>query len=91
MLAIWHFSFLCACCQRRLDLCGRAQSESRAYAMTFRIGLLLFPDITQLDLTGPYEVFTKFPEAEVRLIWKTLEPIKAGGGMRIVPDTTFAD
>ena len=59
--------------------------------MTFRIGLLLFPDITQLDLTGPYEVFTKFPEAEVRLIWKTLEPIKAGGGMRIVPDTTFVD
>lgn len=59
--------------------------------MPFRIGLLLFPDITQLDMTGPYEVFTKFPEAEVRLIWKTLEPVKAGGGMRIVPDTTFAD
>lgn len=59
--------------------------------MTFRIGLLLFPDITQLDMTGPYEVFTKFPEAEVRLIWKTLEPVKAGGGMRIMPDTTFAD
>lgn len=59
--------------------------------MTFRIGLLLFPDITQLDMTGPYEVFTKFPEAEVRLVWKSLEPITAGGGMRIVPDTTFAD
>ena len=59
--------------------------------MPFRIGLLLFPDITQLDMTGPYEVFTKFPEAEVRLFWKTLEPVKAGGGMRIVPDTTFAD
>ena len=59
--------------------------------MPFRIGLLLFPDITQLDMTGPYEVFTKFPEAEVRLIWKTLEPVKVGGGMRIVPDTTFAE
>ncbi|MBN9264659.1 MAG: DJ-1/PfpI family protein [Hyphomicrobium sp.] len=59
--------------------------------MPFRIGLLLFPDITQLDMTGPYEVFTKFPEAEVRLIWKTLEPVKAGGGMRIMSDTTFAD
>ncbi len=59
--------------------------------MPFRIGLLLFPDITQLDMTGPYEVFTKFPEAEVRLLWKTLEPVKAGGGMRIMPDTTFAD
>lgn len=59
--------------------------------MSFRIGLLLFPDITQLDLTGPYEVFIKFPQAEVRLVWKTLDPVKAGGGMRIVPDTTFAD
>ena len=57
----------------------------------FRIGFLVFPDITQLDMTGPYEVFTKFPEAEVRLIWKTLEPVKAGGGMRIMSDTTFAD
>ena len=55
----------------------------------FRIGLLLFPDITQLDLTGPYEVFTKIPGAEVRLVWKTLEPVRAGGGMRLLPDTTF--
>ena len=58
--------------------------------MTFRIGLLLFPDITQLDMTGPYEVFTKFPDAEVHLVWKTLEPVTANGGMRIVPTTTFA-
>jgi cyclohexyl-isocyanide hydratase len=60
-------------------------------AKPFRIGLLLFPDITQLDLTGPYEVFTKLPGAEVRLVWKTLDPVRAGGGMRILPDTTFAD
>ena len=59
--------------------------------MTFRIGLLVFPDITQLDATGPYEVFIKFPRAEVRLIWKSLEPVKAGGGMLLTPDTAFAD
>jgi cyclohexyl-isocyanide hydratase len=59
--------------------------------MAFEIGLLLFPNITQLDLTGPYEVFIKFPDANVRLIWKTLDPLTAGGGMQIVPDTTFAD
>lgn len=57
----------------------------------FRIGLLLFPNITQLDLTGPYEVFTKLPGAEVRLVWKTRDPVTAGGGMRLIPDTTFAD
>ena len=59
--------------------------------MAFRIGLLLFPDITQLDLTGPYEVFTKFPDAEVRLIAKSLEPVRANGGMRILPDTVMAE
>ena len=59
--------------------------------MRFQIGLLLFPNLTQLDMTGPYEVFTKFPGADVHLIWKTLEPVKAGGGMQILPTTTFAE
>jgi len=59
--------------------------------MTFNIGLLLFPDITQLDMTGPYEVFIKFPGAKVHLVWKTRDPVTAGGGMQIVPTTTFAD
>ena len=59
--------------------------------MSFHIGLLLFPDITQLDMTGPYEVFIKFPDAKVDLIWKTRAPVTAGGGMQIMPTTTFAD
>jgi cyclohexyl-isocyanide hydratase len=53
--------------------------------------LLLFPEITQLDMTGPYEVFTKIPDADVRLIWKTAGPVRANGGMQIHADTTFAD
>jgi cyclohexyl-isocyanide hydratase len=58
--------------------------------MTFRIGLLLFPDITQLDMTGPYEVFTKFPAAEVHLVAASMAPVEANGGMRILPTTTYA-
>jgi cyclohexyl-isocyanide hydratase len=65
--------------------------EAEISAMAFNIGLLLFPEITQLDLTGPYEVFTKFPDAKVHLIAKTLDPVKANGGMRILPDITMAD
>lgn len=56
---------------------------------TFRIGFLLFPNITQLDLTGPHEVLSKLPGAQVHLIWKTLDPVKAVGGLSIVPDTTL--
>jgi cyclohexyl-isocyanide hydratase len=59
--------------------------------MAFHIGLLLFPGVTQLDMTGPYEVFSKFPEAKLHLIWKDLQPVTSDGGMRILPTTTFGD
>ncbi len=57
---------------------------------SFRIGLLLFPDLTQLDLTGPYEVLAAMPGAKIHLLWKTLEPVRAAGGLTILPTTTFA-
>ena len=59
--------------------------------MPFQTGLLLFPNLTQLDMTGPYEVFAKFPDSEVHLLWKTLDPVTAAGGMQLLPGTTFAD
>lgn len=55
------------------------------------IGLLLFPDLTQLDLTGPFEVFHRIPGAQVHLVWKDLAPVRAQGGLHLVPTTTFAD
>ena len=62
-----------------------------AASTPLRVGFLLFPNITQLDLTGPYEVFASLPDTKVHLIWKTLEPVAAVTGMKIVPDTTLAD
>jgi cyclohexyl-isocyanide hydratase len=59
--------------------------------MALHIGLLLFPDLTQLDLTGPYEVFHRLPDAKVHLVWKDLAPIKAQGGLQLVPNTRMAD
>ena len=59
--------------------------------MRFQIGLLLFPRLTQLDLTGPYEVFIRFPDTDVHLVSKSPEPVVADGGMRLVPSTTFAE
>ncbi len=56
-----------------------------------QIGLLVFPAITQLDMTGPYEVFIRFPDAKVHLVWKDLSPVTAGGGLQFLPTTTFAD
>jgi cyclohexyl-isocyanide hydratase len=58
---------------------------------TLRIGMLLFPRLTQLDLTGPYEVFTRVPDTQVLLVWKTLDPIEADSGLRVLPNTTLRD
>jgi len=57
----------------------------------YRIGLLAFPAMTQLDLTGPLQVFANLPGAEVHVLWKTLDPIRTHGGLILVPDTTLAD
>ncbi len=56
-----------------------------------RSGMLVFPNLTQLDLTGPYEVLARLPGAETRLLWKSLDPVRSEHGLTILPDTTFAD
>jgi cyclohexyl-isocyanide hydratase len=55
------------------------------------IGMLIFPDMTQLDFTGPWEVFSRLPGCEVRVISRSLQPVTAKGGLKFVPDSTIAD
>ena len=55
------------------------------------IGMVLFDGMTQLDLTGPLEVFTRFPDTTVYLLSKTNHAIKCDRGLQIIPDTTFAN
>jgi cyclohexyl-isocyanide hydratase len=59
--------------------------------MTIRFGLLTFPGVQQLDLTGPYEVFASTEGAEVHLIWKDTTPIVSATKLVLQPTTTFED
>ncbi len=54
-----------------------------------QFGLLVFPNVQQLDLTGPYEVFATWPRARVRLVAKTLEPVISSTGLVLTPDLSF--
>lgn len=56
-----------------------------------KIGLILFPGLTQLDLTGPYEVFARLPDTQVLLLAKTMDPVATEKGLAILPTGTFAD
>lgn len=65
--------------------------EINVTSATIRIGLILFPNLTQLDLTGPAEVFARMPGAEVHLLWKNLDAVASDRGLSILPTTTFQD
>ena len=56
-----------------------------------QIGLLVFPRVTQLDFTGPLQVFANVPGAKLHLIWKRIEPVPSDSVLTLTPTTTFAD
>lgn len=55
----------------------------------FRSGMLVFPNLTQLDLTGPYEILASLPGSETLLIWKTSDPVRSEHGLAILPTANF--
>jgi len=56
-----------------------------------QIAMLLFPNLTQLDLTGPHEVLARLPGGKVHLVAKTAQPVASETGLVIVPSATFGD
>ena len=59
--------------------------------MSLQIGLLIFPKLTQLDLTGPVQVFSSVPGAKLHLLWKRIEPVPSDSVLTLTPTTTFAE
>ncbi|GJE00789.1 DJ-1/PfpI family protein [Methylobacterium isbiliense] len=57
--------------------------------MTLNVGILVFPQVQQLDLTGPYEVFASAPDTRVHLVWKDVAPVVSATGLPLVPTATF--
>ena len=57
-----------------------------------RIAFLIFPNVTQLDLTGPVQVLARLGgDAALDLVWKTRDPVMTDAGFAILPTATFAD
>src|SRR6202789_2469995 len=56
-----------------------------------QIGIVVFPKVTQLDFTGPLQVFSGLPGATVHLIWKRIEPVASDSVLTITPTVSFAD
>ena len=56
-----------------------------------KIQMLVYPDMTLLDLVGPLQVWSLWPEGEIQLVWKDTSPVMTDSGLAVVPTHAFAD
>jgi cyclohexyl-isocyanide hydratase len=56
-----------------------------------RIGALVFEDIDQINLTGPFEVLSRLPNATYRIYGKAAAPVRDLKGLWLTPDASLAD
>lgn len=53
-----------------------------------KIAYVVYPDFTALDLIGPYEVISAWPDVELHWVATTTGPVSSDRGLRVLPTTT---
>jgi cyclohexyl-isocyanide hydratase len=56
----------------------------------FTIGFVIFPNLTQLDFTGPLQVLHRLPQSATHIVAKSGAPVPSDCGLGLVPTHTFA-
>jgi cyclohexyl-isocyanide hydratase len=56
---------------------------------SFNIGFVIFPELTQLDFTGPLQVLNRAPNARTHVIAKSELPVPSDCGLGLLPTATF--
>jgi cyclohexyl-isocyanide hydratase len=56
-----------------------------------QIGFLIFPRLTQLDLTGPWDVLARVPGVHLHLLARERGPVAAEGGLTFLPSSSLAE
>ena len=54
-----------------------------------KIGMMLFPSLSELELMAPYGIFSYLPNTQIYRIASTLEPIYSESGFPLIPNTSF--
>ncbi|UVO52778.1 DJ-1/PfpI family protein [Sphingomonas sp. SUN039] len=55
------------------------------------VAFLLFPNVTQLDLTGPAQVLSRLGNAKIDLVAKTRDHVPTDAQFDLLPTATFAE
>jgi len=75
----------------RLGITAFNKKDTMAELTPISIVFLIFPNITQLDVMGPAQVFSRLGNSKIELAWKTLEPIPSDAGFSLLPTATLND
>ena len=65
-------------------------AETQLSVPPLRVGMVVFPNLTMLDLIGPHDVLNT-PRCKIDLLWHRIEPVPVQGSFAIVPTATFAN
>src|SRR5262250_2292467 len=68
-----------------------AAEDWRSDMSNFNVGFVIFPDLTQLDFTGPLQVLARLPQSVTYIIAKSEAPVPSDCGLSLVPTCTFAN
>jgi cyclohexyl-isocyanide hydratase len=55
------------------------------------IGFVIFPNLTQLDFTGPLQVLHRLPDTRTHIVARTRDPVPSDCGLSLLPTATFED
>src|SRR3954462_2929220 len=55
------------------------------------VGFVIFPQLTQLDFTGPLQVLSGLPQSATHIVAKSKSPVPSDCGLGLVPTHTFAN
>ncbi|MEP1144522.1 MAG: DJ-1/PfpI family protein [Henriciella sp.] len=55
------------------------------------VAFLVFPNVTQLDLTGPAQVLSRLGNTTINLVWKDKQPVQTDAGFPLLPTATFEE
>jgi cyclohexyl-isocyanide hydratase len=67
-----------------------ASAATALWARPDEVAMLVYPEMTALDLIGPQYMFAVLAGAKVHLVAKTREPVTTDTGVIITPTATFA-
>ena len=56
----------------------------------FNVGFVIFPNLTQLDFTGPLQVLSRLPQSAMHIVAKSEAPVPSDCGLSLVPTQSFA-